>query len=56
MSQSRRFCRLGLAVATGLIAMIGFVPSGAVAGSAQSATDGSTHAVSPKGHGEGWCC
>lgn len=51
MSQSRRFCRLGLAVAAGLIAVIGFVPSGSVAGS----TGASQHAT-PAGHPGDWCC
>jgi hypothetical protein len=57
MSQSRRFCRLGLVVASGLIALIGFVPSGAVAGqSTQGTTTQVVHASPAKVPGDGWCC
>lgn len=52
MSQNRRFCRLGLFVASGLIALIGFTPTGAVAGS--SVDTGTAHSAVAKG--DGWCC
>lgn len=53
MSYSRRLSRLGLALATGLIAIVGFVPSGAVASG--SADSGVVHSI-PAKNGEGWCC
>ena len=62
MSQSSRFVRFGFVVATGLIAVIGLVPSGAVAGSAHTTQVGQSVATSTAGSagpllkGEGWCC
>ena len=53
MSQSRRFGRFGLIVASGLFALISFVPGGAVAASSDST---GTHETSiAKGDGP-WCC
>jgi hypothetical protein len=59
MSQSSRFVRFGFVVATGIIALVGFAPSGAVAGSTDSSHVGQPAATSTAtihAKGEGWCC
>ena len=54
MSQSHRFIKVGLALATGLIALVGFVPTAAIAGSSSGS---STVQQSPAVvHGGVWCC
>jgi len=51
MSQNRRFNRIGLAVAAGLMALVGFAPSGAIA----STSSTHSHVLSiPRG--DNWCC
>jgi hypothetical protein len=53
MSQSRRFSRIVVAVAAGLIAVVGAVPSGAAVVSSGHAA----HATAtPKGGPGDWCC
>jgi hypothetical protein len=53
MSQSRRFSRIVVAVAAGLMAVVGAVPSGA----AVVSTDQVAHAApSPKTGPGDWCC
>jgi hypothetical protein len=59
MTQSSRIVRFGFVLATGIIALIGFAPSGAVAGSADStqvAQSGTNSATILTLKGEGWCC
>ncbi|MDX6298721.1 MAG: hypothetical protein QOI51_2578 [Nocardioidaceae bacterium] len=54
MSQSHRLAKVGLALATGLIALIGFVPTSAIAGSSNGS---STVQQGPANiQGPGWCC
>ncbi len=54
MSQSRLFCRVGFVVASGLIALIGFVPSGVISTSADSI--GGQHTTTQSKVDGPWCC
>jgi hypothetical protein len=57
MSQSRRFCRLGLIAASSLIALIGIVPAGSFTASSSGATTTSTTSYAPNMlKGDNWCC
>ena len=53
MSQTRRFSRFGLIVATGLFGLISFVPGGAAV--SQASTSGG-HQLVHVAKGDNWCC